>query len=109
MHRNFGVATLVRILFAVALMLALVACTSATSGSGTTGGTATPAITGSTDPGAQLVQAKCTMCHTIDRVEEAEKSREEWVTSVDRMKSNGLVVTDAEYATIVDFLSGTTK
>lgn len=54
---------------------------------------------------ARLAETKCTMCHTYDRVESADYSREEWESTVTRMQQNGLVVTDEEKATIVEYLA----
>ncbi|MDP2180974.1 MAG: hypothetical protein Q8K99_00190 [Actinomycetota bacterium] len=108
MHRSVVAGIPARVLLVVALALAVAGCSSAGTGEGgSLGGPQTPTITGSSEPSAELVQQKCTLCHTIDRVEQASKSREEWVSTVDRMKTNGLVVTDEEYGLIVDFLSGT--
>jgi len=56
------------------------------------------------DPARSLVDSKCSMCHTLDRVYTASKTQAEWETTVTRMKSNGLVVTDEEYTTIIEFL-----
>jgi cytochrome c5 len=57
------------------------------------------------DPAKDLVDTKCSLCHTLDRVYSAQMSRDEWIVTIDRMKQNGLVVTDGEYDTIVDFLA----
>ncbi|MDZ4064700.1 MAG: hypothetical protein U1E22_08555 [Coriobacteriia bacterium] len=110
MSRSVVTGMLARVLLVVALALGVAGCSSATTGEGgSPDGAQTPAITGSSDPGAQLVERKCTTCHTINSVEKASKSREEWVSTVDRMKSNGMVVTDEEYSQIIDFLSGATS
>ena len=59
------------------------------------------------DPTVALIEAKCSLCHTTDRVWAAtDHDRAEWAATVDRMKSNGLVITDDEYTQIVDYLSG---
>ncbi len=68
---------------------------------GTTDGGVDPAV----QEAQQLVEVRCSMCHSLDRVWAAKKTRDEWVVSVDRMKRNGLVVTEEEYATIVDHLA----
>jgi len=57
------------------------------------------------DPAKSLVDSKCAMCHTLDRVYTVTKTQAEWETTLDRMKANGLVVTDAEYASILEYLS----
>lgn len=55
--------------------------------------------------GADLVQQRCTMCHTLDRVESATYDRAGWTKTVDRMKQNGLVITPDEESTIIDYLT----
>lgn len=56
-------------------------------------------------PAKSLVDAKCSMCHTLDRVYSASKTKAQWDVTMTRMKTNGLVITDADYATILDYLS----
>lgn len=58
---------------------------------------------GELDP---IVEAKCTMCHTLDRVTAASYDAAGWEEVVDRMVSNGMVVTDEEKRQLVDALSG---
>ena len=101
----------------VALGLLLVGCSGTGTGksrnsvAGSSASTSTPS--GGTDVGTtdaqRLIEVKCSQCHTLDRVWAAKKSRDQWVTTVDRMKRNGLVVTDAEYAAIIDHLASLSK
>lgn len=56
-------------------------------------------------PADQLIESKCSTCHDTARVFSAEKSAEEWNSTVDRMERSGLVVTDAEQQQIVEYLS----
>lgn len=85
----------------------------ADQGGGTTGNGATPpgpaeepqAPPAGTEEGQRLVETKCAGCHTLDRVEQADKSGEQWVATVDRMVDNGLVLTDEEKQAIVAYLS----
>lgn len=55
--------------------------------------------------GSELVKSKCTMCHTIDRIEQANKDRAGWEETVARMRAAGAVLTDAEAAQVVDYLA----
>lgn len=82
----------------VLLVLSVVGC-GAGSDAGTTGNG------DSADPAKSLVDSKCSMCHSLDRVYSAEKTAAQWEATIDRMKSNGLVVTDEEYAQILEYLS----
>lgn len=86
-------------MLALALLIGATACS---------GGDATVENAGgrdTADPAKSLVDSKCAMCHTLDRVYTANKTQAEWEATLDRMKTNGLVVTDAEYASILDYLS----
>lgn len=58
-----------------------------------------------TDPAKAVVDSKCSLCHSLDRVYAADYTMSEWETTVARMKANGLVVTDEEYSTIIEYLS----
>jgi len=74
---------------------------------GCSGGTGTVENAGgrdTADSAKALVDSKCSLCHTLDRVYTAEKTKAEWESTVDRMKTNGMVVTDEEYTTIVEYL-----
>jgi hypothetical protein len=50
--------------------------------------------------GGELVQKKCTLCHNLDRVKNAEKNEEMWSATIDRM---------AGYSNKEDFLSVSEK
>jgi hypothetical protein len=58
----------------------------------------------STD-GKTLVSEQCGRCHPVERVNGAKKDRAGWTATVARMRSNGLDVTDAQAAAIVDYLT----
>jgi mono/diheme cytochrome c family protein len=89
-----GIITQGVTLFAAAgLVVALAACTPSPGSSTTTGG------------GLELVKSKCTMCHTIDRINQANKDRAGWEATVARMREKGAVLTDAEAAQVVGYLS----
>lgn len=109
------VRTLVRVLVVVTLItvlaLAVTACsggdsdTVEPSGSDSGGSTTATDATSGEDPTVALIETKCSMCHSTDRVWAATQTREEWVTTIDRMKTNGLVLTEGEYDEIVEYLS----
>lgn len=52
-----------------------------------------------------LTDRRCSMCHSLDRVYEADFDRAGWQATMERMQSLGLVVTDEEFQVILDFLS----
>lgn len=64
-------------------------------------------VDGSTDasPGQALVEQKCTMCHTLDRVDSAKYDNAGWTATVERMVQNGLVVSADEKSAIIEYLS----
>jgi Asp-tRNA(Asn)/Glu-tRNA(Gln) amidotransferase A subunit family amidase len=55
--------------------------------------------------GAELLQTRCTECHTLDRVETSHKTEAEWETTVQRMREHGAQLTDAEAQTLVKYLA----
>jgi len=57
--------------------------------------------------GLVLLEERCTVCHGLDRVERAQKTREEWVSTVDRMVSIGAQLSDAEKEVLVGYLAET--
>jgi hypothetical protein len=64
-----------------------------------------PEATGAPVEDAQvLLERRCTVCHTLERVEASQKSREEWESTVDRMIEYGTQLTDDERAVLIDYL-----
>jgi cytochrome c5 len=57
--------------------------------------------------GGELVQERCTGCHSLERVTSAHKTEAEWEATVERMRDNGAQLTDAEAQTVIDYLSKT--
>lgn len=55
--------------------------------------------------GDELVNERCTVCHTRERIDMAEKSPEEWEATVNRMISNGAQLTPEERDVVVEYLS----
>lgn len=55
--------------------------------------------------GQALVEARCTVCHSLDRVNDARLDRSGWDATVGRMIRNGAKITDQEKSAIVDYLS----
>jgi len=54
--------------------------------------------------GAAVVQRRCAVCHTLDRVESAKKDEAAWNATIDRMRTKGAVVSAAEQAQIIEYL-----
>jgi len=109
-----------RIMVSITLVLTLIAVAGCASDAGTddNGAVSEPDTNGSAangdengaedgegDPALVLVETKCSMCHTLDRVWAAEYDRAGWEATVDRMKQHGLVISDDEYTQVVDYLA----
>jgi len=54
--------------------------------------------------GETLVKDKCTSCHTLSRVEKADKTQDEWTRTVDRMIAMGAELSSEERLTVIDYL-----
>jgi hypothetical protein len=57
--------------------------------------------------GDQLVDTRCTNCHSRERIDSADKSRDEWAATVDRMIGYGAQLNDEERDAVIDYLAGT--
>jgi cytochrome c5 len=89
------------VLVIAALSLLLAAC-----GPSEQPGTAVPASSdeAATPDGKALVEARCTICHNIGRIDEATHDRAGWEETVDRMIKTGARLTDAERKAVIDYL-----
>ena len=65
------------------------------------------AVGAAPNDGASIVQEKCGRCHPLARVEAAKKDKAGWTTTVNRMTTHGLVVSTAQKAAVIDYLSMT--
>jgi len=104
------ILTTLIVILSLVLLLGVVGCTS-------TSDTAEPATETQdaappapadgevSDSDVALIENKCSLCHTTERVWSAGYDRAAWEMTVDRMKSNGLVLTDEEYEQIVTYLA----
>jgi cytochrome c5 len=57
--------------------------------------------------GKALMDASCTSCHGADVITAKKASRADWESVVDRMKSYGATLTDAQTTTLLDYLAKT--
>ena len=53
----------------------------------------------------KLFQTKCKLCHSLDRAKKAKKTREEWQSTIMRMKSYAPVLSDEEAKRIINYLT----
>jgi hypothetical protein len=57
----------------------------------------------------ELVKNKCTLCHPIDRINQANHDLAGWNQTIARMRGKGAQITDAEAAQIAEYLANTGK
>jgi len=81
----------------------VVACLAANFGPTTPAVSATPvALPGG--PGKELVEARCTACHDLERVASAKRQKSEWPALVANMVGRGAVATQEEAQAISAYL-----
>jgi cytochrome c5 len=57
--------------------------------------------------GQTLLQERCTVCHSLDRVTSAHKTADQWTTTVERMVGKGAQLDAQEKQTLIDYLAQT--
>jgi mono/diheme cytochrome c family protein len=55
--------------------------------------------------GKALVEERCSVCHGLDRVTSASKSRAEWQANVERMVEQGADLNAAEQEAVIEYLA----
>jgi ribose transport system substrate-binding protein len=53
-----------------------------------------------------VIDAKCTVCHSRERIDNADKDEAGWTETVTRMIGNGADLTEEEQAAVIQFLAG---
>jgi cytochrome c5 len=100
MKRHSKAIPVIAIVFLIAVAAALAGCKSNTA---SPGATSAPAAA----DGAALLQERCTVCHSADRITQAQKTSAEWDTTVTRMIGKGAKLSSEEKTTLVDYLAAT--
>jgi cytochrome c5 len=59
--------------------------------------------------GAALVQERCTVCHSTERIQNSSKTRDEWENTVKRMIGKGAVLNSDEKDAVINYLAETYK
>ncbi|NIT34962.1 MAG: hypothetical protein GTN49_00445 [candidate division Zixibacteria bacterium] len=57
--------------------------------------------------GQTLLESRCAVCHTLDRVKKKKLDRAGWENIIQRMKKNGAKVNDEEREALVEYLTAT--
>jgi cytochrome c5 len=65
----------------------------------------TPAKAATEAAGKTLLEARCTVCHDLERVHKKKDDTEGWAKTVDRMRAKGARLDDAERAAVVSYLA----
>jgi len=104
--RHRSIPILLAAAVVVFTLLGVAACSSG-SGGATSGGSSglKPSSDPALDAGRVLVESKCKLCHTLDRVKTAKKDGAGWTATVERMRKNGAVLSDTEAQQIIDYLA----
>ncbi len=64
----------------------------------------TLALCSATD-GQTLMQQRCSVCHSLDRITSAHKTADQWKTTVERMISHGAQLSPQEEQILIDYLA----
>lgn len=59
--------------------------------------------------GEQLLEQRCSQCHSSARAKNEQMTRAEWEKTVSRMVRRGAKLSEAEQKTLVDYLAATYK
>jgi mono/diheme cytochrome c family protein len=84
-------------LWGLVILALLVAC----------GGGEGPAPESPTAGGEELLQARCTKCHGLEKVQAQSLTLDEWEHEVAHMRELGAQLTDAEAQVLVEYLAET--
>ena len=103
---NKRMISLISILFFIILAGVLLASCGSTSPTATS---SSGGATNSSSNGQTLMQERCSVCHSTERITSAHKTAEQWKTTADRMISHGAQLTPQEEQTLVDYLAQTYK
>jgi hypothetical protein len=57
--------------------------------------------------GASLMEERCSTCHSLDRIKQAKKTRDQWVQTVKSMVGKGAQLSATEQSSVIDYLSKT--
>lgn len=93
-------------LISIALIVLLIGTILTACGSSGSSGTSS---TGGGADGLSLMQSRCSVCHSTDRITTAHMTTDQWKATVDRMISHGAQLTPAEEQTLVAYLAATYK
>jgi mono/diheme cytochrome c family protein len=103
-YMNKRMVLLISIMLIIVLAGTLLAsCSSSSSPTPTASGAS--ASGSSAAAGQNLMETRCSVCHSTTRITSSHKTADQWKTTVDRMINNGAQLTAQEEQTLIDFLA----
>lgn len=93
------------VVLGLAMVTGMTACSSGNDSKPAESGGLAPPDDPNLDKGLALVESKCDLCHTLDRIKTAQKDAAGWDETVSRMRKHGAVLTDDEAQQIIDYLA----
>lgn len=108
MNKNAGKFSMnITLIFLFLLSVLLFGCQSANSTptQGLSATTSSSPTNSATNDGATLLQTRCTVCHSLDRVNNEKNTRAGWEQIVNKMVQKGAQLNDSEKATLLDYLA----
>jgi cytochrome c-type biogenesis protein CcmH/NrfF len=88
------------LVFIILMGAFLAACGSSSSTASSSSGSSS-----SDSAGQILMQARCSVCHSVNRVESAHHTAAEWKVTVERMINKGAQLTPQEQQTLINYLA----
>ncbi|MCH7535182.1 MAG: hypothetical protein IH948_05470 [Bacteroidetes bacterium] len=64
-----------------------------------------PAVSVYAEEPEKILENKCTLCHSIDRIKVRERKKEEWEDVLTRMTTYGAVVSGEEKEILIEYLT----
>lgn len=87
------------------LLIVLTGALLASCGSGSSTASSSSGGSGSASNAQALMQDRCSVCHSLNRVVSAHHTAAEWKITVDRMVNQGAQLTSQEEQTLINFLA----
>ena len=94
-----------RIISLITILLLIIMAGTMLASCGSSSTTASSSSGGGSNAGATLMQTRCSVCHSLDRVTSAHKTADQWKISVDRMINRGAQLSPEEEQTLINYLA----
>ncbi len=94
-----------RIMPLISILLLVVLAGTFLASCGSNSSPTSTSSSGSASDGQMLMQQRCSVCHSLDRITSAHKTASQWKMTVDRMINNGAQLSTQEEQTLVAYLA----